>query len=164
MAQRRVTRWLWWIGTPVVLIALVIAFWSWNWFIPLAERQASAALGRRVTIERLHVRLGRPATITVEGLRVGNPPGFPDAPSFASVPRLTAQVDLVAYWQTGRVVLPSLEVERPAVEVVARPDGSNNFTFGTPEAQAAADAVVAQAAGQAPPAPSPEALAQGAAA
>ncbi|WP_426954422.1 AsmA family protein [Muricoccus radiodurans] len=164
MAQRRVPPWLWWVGTPVVLIALVIAFWNWNWLIPIAERQASAALGRPVKIERLHVRLGRPTTITVEGLRVGEPEGFPDPPPFASVPRLTAQVDLVAYWRTGRVVLPSLEVERPVVEVIARPDGSNNFTFGTREVQEAADAVVAQAAGQRPPAPPPEALAQGAAA
>ena len=45
---RRISPWLWWVGTPLVLIALLIAFWNWNWFIPLAERQASAALGRPV--------------------------------------------------------------------------------------------------------------------
>jgi uncharacterized protein involved in outer membrane biogenesis len=33
-----------------VLVLLLIIFWSWDWFIPLVDSQASAAIGRKVTI------------------------------------------------------------------------------------------------------------------
>ena len=56
MATPRTTRLLAWIGIPVVLIALIVAFWNWDWFIPLVQARASAALGRPVTkIGRAHV-------------------------------------------------------------------------------------------------------------
>lgn len=86
MAQRRFPRWPFWIGIPLVLVALVVAFWSWDWFIPLAERQASAALGRKVTIAHLHVRPGRVTEIVVDDLRVANPDGFEAEEPFAQVP------------------------------------------------------------------------------
>ncbi|WP_043839920.1 hypothetical protein [Muricoccus aerilatus] len=69
MAERRVPRWAFWVGIPLVLTGLLIAFWSWDWFIPLAERRASAALGRPVKIEHLHVRLGRVTEVAAEDLR-----------------------------------------------------------------------------------------------
>ncbi len=48
MAGRRSKRWLLWLGAPLLLVALLVAFWSWDWFIPLAEARASAAVGRRM--------------------------------------------------------------------------------------------------------------------
>ena len=50
MAGRRGKRWLVWLGAPLLLVALLVAFWSWDWFIPLAEARASAAIGRPVKI------------------------------------------------------------------------------------------------------------------
>ncbi|MFH5926857.1 AsmA family protein [Roseomonas xinghualingensis] len=129
MAQRRVPRWLIWTGIPAFLIFLLVVFWSWDWFIPLAERQASAALGRPVTIEHLHVRLGRVTTVSADGVRIANPEGFPENPPFAQAERLTAQVDVMAYWHERAVVLPSIEVTRPVVEALAREDGSTNYNF-----------------------------------
>jgi uncharacterized protein involved in outer membrane biogenesis len=129
MAQRRIPRWLVWTGVPAVLIVLLVAFWSWDWFIPLAESRASAALGRKVTIEHLHVRLGRITEVSADGVRIANPEGFPEDPPFARAERLTAQLDVMAYWHERAVVLPSIEVTRPVVEVVAREDGSTNYGF-----------------------------------
>jgi uncharacterized protein involved in outer membrane biogenesis len=129
MAQRRIPRWLVWTGVPAVLIVLLVAFWSWDWFIPLAESRASAALGRKVTIEHLHVRLGRVTEVSADGVRIGNPEGFPEDPPFARAERLTAQLDVMAYWHERAVVLPSIEVTRPVVEAVAREDGSANYAF-----------------------------------
>jgi uncharacterized protein involved in outer membrane biogenesis len=129
MAQRRIPRWLVWTGVPAVLIVLLVAFWSWDWFIPLAESRASAALGRKVTIEHLHVRLGRITEVSADGVRIANPEGFPEDPPFAQAERLTAQLDVMAYWHERAVVLPSIEVTRPMVEVVAREDGSTNYGF-----------------------------------
>ncbi len=122
MAGRRGKRWLVWLGAPLLLLALLVAFWSWDWFIPLAEARASAALGRPVHIEHLHVKLGRVSTVTAEGLRVGNPAGFPDDPPFAEVGRATAQVDVGAFLRSREVVIPSVELDRPVEYVVGRDD------------------------------------------
>ncbi len=139
MAGRRARRWLVWLGAPLLLVALLAAFWSWDWFIPLAEARASAALGRPVRIEHLHVKLGRVSTVTAEGVRVGNPPGFPDDPPFAEVGRATAQVDVGAFLRLREVVIPSVELDRPVVNVIGREDGSRNyeFDFGAPKGEAA---------------------------
>nr|WP_159350343.1 AsmA family protein [Roseomonas harenae] len=129
MAQRKIPRWLVWTGVPAVLIVLLLALWSWDWFIPLAESRASAALGRKVTIEHLHVRLGRVTELSVDGVRIANPEGFSEDPPFARVERLTARLDVMAYWHERAVVLPSIEVTRPVIEAVAREDGSANYDF-----------------------------------
>lgn len=129
MAQRRFPRWPFWIGIPLVLVALVIAFWSWDWFIPLAERQASAALGRKVTIAHLHVRLGRVTEVVVDDLRVANPDGFEAEEPFAQVPRTTVLVDVMEYWHHRAIVIPSVTVERPQVAALAHADGRTNYAF-----------------------------------
>jgi AsmA family protein len=127
------------LGTPLLAIALLVAFWSWDWFIPLAESRASAAVGRPVHMEHLHVKLGRISTVHVEGLRVGNPSGFPDDPPFAEVGRATAQLDVGAFLRSREVVIPSVELDRPVVNVIGRDDGSRNyeFDFATPAGEGA---------------------------
>ncbi|MBD0272509.1 MAG: AsmA family protein, partial [Acetobacteraceae bacterium] len=131
MAGRRAKRWLLWLGVPALLVALLAAFWSWDWLIPLAESRASAALGRPVKIEHLHVKLGRTVIVSAEGVRVGNPPDFPEDPPFAQVARATAQVDVGAFLRSREVVIPSIELDRPVVNVTAREDGTRNYAFDT---------------------------------
>ncbi|WP_241671389.1 AsmA family protein [Dankookia rubra] len=139
MTARRSKRWLLWLGAPLLAVALLVALWSWDWFIPLAEARAGAAIGRPVHIEHLHVKLGRVTTVTAEGLRVGNPSGFPDDPPFAEVGRATAQVDVGAFLRSREVVIPSVELDRPVVNVIGRDDGSRNyeFDFAAPAAEGA---------------------------
>ena len=130
MARRRGwIRWLAWLGAPVLLVALLIAFWSWDWFIPLAEARASAALGRPVKIEHLRVDLGQVTAVTAEGLRIANPDGFPEEPPFATAARATARVDVGAFLKSRQVVLPSIELDQPVVSVLGRADGSRNYDF-----------------------------------
>ncbi|CAA9268386.1 MAG: hypothetical protein AVDCRST_MAG04-2980 [uncultured Acetobacteraceae bacterium] len=129
MAARRSKRWLIWLGAPLLLVALLVSFWSWDWFIPLVEARASAAAGRPVKIERLHVKLGRVTAVTAEGVRVGNPEGFPDDPPFAEVARATARVDVGAFLRSREVVIPSVELDQPVVNVVGRGDGTRNYEF-----------------------------------
>jgi hypothetical protein len=129
MAGRRGKRWLIWLGAPVLLVALLVAFWSWDWFIPLAEARASAALGRPVKIEHLHVSLGRTVSVAAEGVRVGNPEGFPDDPPFAQVGRATARLDLGAFLRSREVVVPSIELDHPVVNVIGKAGGDRNYAF-----------------------------------
>jgi uncharacterized protein involved in outer membrane biogenesis len=122
-------RWLAWLGAPVLLAALLVAFWSWDWFIPLAEARASLALGRPVKIEHLRVDLGRVTSVTAEGLRIANPDGFPEEPPFATVARATARVDVGAFLTARQVVLPSVELDQPVVSVLGQADGTRNYDF-----------------------------------
>jgi uncharacterized protein involved in outer membrane biogenesis len=131
MAQRRIPRWMIWTGVPLVLVVLLVIFWSWDWFIPLAESRASAALGRKVTMEHLHVRLGRVTEVSADGVRIANPDGFPDGDPFARAERLSVQVDVMAYWHQRAIVIPAIEVTRPVVEAVALQDGRTNYDFAT---------------------------------
>ena len=46
MAGYRSNRWLLWLGAPLLTVAPLVAFWSWDWFIPLVAARASVAVGR----------------------------------------------------------------------------------------------------------------------
>ncbi|MBL6076778.1 AsmA family protein [Belnapia sp. T18] len=122
-------RWALGLGVPLLAIGVFVALFRWDWLIPVVEAQASAKLGRKVTIEHLHVSLGRITTISAEGLRIGNPPGFEDAPPFAEVQRASLDLDVGAYIESSAIVIPSVTLERPQFEVLGKPDGSNNYSF-----------------------------------
>ena len=132
MAISRTTRRLAWIGVPVVLIGLLVAFWSWDWFIPIVESRASAAIGRTVTIPHLHLRLGRVVTVTADGVVVANPPGWPDTdPPLAAMRALTVQADAWAYIRGHGLVLPMIEIDAPTVVATETADGAANFRLST---------------------------------
>jgi hypothetical protein len=122
-------RWALGLGLPLLAIGAFLALFRWDWLIPIVEAQASAKLGRRVTIEHLHVSLGRITTISAEGLRIGNPPGFEDAPPFADVQRASLDLDVGAYIGNSAIVIPAVTLERPRFEVLGKPDGSTNYGF-----------------------------------
>ncbi len=127
MARRSRYRWLIGLGLPVVIIGAIVAMWNWDWFIPLIDTRASAAIGRQVTIGHLHLRLGRLAAIEFDDVTVANPPGWRDAPPLARVPRLLVSLDLRRYLFHRELVLPLIELDRPAVSVAERQDGAANF-------------------------------------
>ena len=125
----RLRRWALGLGLPLLAIGVFVALFRWDWLIPIAEAQASARLGRKVTIEHLHVSLGRVTTISAEGLKIGNPPGFEGAPPFADVRRASIDLDVGAYIESRAIVIPSVTLERPQLEVLGKPDGQNNYSF-----------------------------------
>lgn len=122
----RALRWLIGIALPILLLVLLF---RWDWLIPLVESRASAALGRPVTVGHLHVRLGRVPEITLTDLRIANPDGFPADPPFALVPRTVLSVEAWPLIRERRIVVPSVALHQPALEVLGREDGSNNYTF-----------------------------------
>ena len=78
MALNRKRKWLLGLGIPLGLLVLLALLFRWDWLIPLIEPRASAALGRPVTLEHLHVKLGRTVVVTADNVVVGNPEGFDD--------------------------------------------------------------------------------------
>lgn len=133
MAARHIPIWTKIVGGVAVVLLLVVAFWSWAWFIPLIEARASVAAGRPVTIGALDVDLGRVTRVTLDDIVVANPEDFPgqETAPFAKVGRLSVDFDVVAYVRRHVVSLPQIAVERPEINVAATDDGQNNYTFPT---------------------------------
>ena len=119
------------LGTPVVLILLLIAFWSWDWFVPLVNRQATALLGRKTTIEHLHVSVGFVPKVRVDGVRIEQPDTFKsDTTPFFTANHLLVRIRLLALLH-GRTELPRIAVDTPRADIQRRQDGSNNYTFAS---------------------------------
>jgi uncharacterized protein involved in outer membrane biogenesis len=117
------------LGIPVLIIVLIILFWSWDWFIPFVDAQASAQIGRKVTISHLHVRLGRTTRIVADNVVVANPTGFEaDVPPLAQIAHLGVDLDVMAYIHTRIVSIPLIDVDHPVMELRGLADGTNNYT------------------------------------
>ncbi len=126
------TRRLVWFGVPLVLLAVLAAFWNWDWFIPVVESRGSAAIGRAVTVSHLHVALGRVVTVTADGVAVANPAGWPEGdPPFATIGVLSVQVDAEAYIAGHGLVLKSIGLDNPRLLVAETKDGKANFRLAT---------------------------------
>jgi uncharacterized protein involved in outer membrane biogenesis len=116
------------LGLPLAVLVLFLALFRWDWLIPIIESQAAARLGRPVTLQHLHVSLGRTITVMAEGLRVGNPADFPEDPPLALLPRTRIDVALKPLLR-GDIVIPVIELEQPRVELIGREDGRTNYAF-----------------------------------
>jgi uncharacterized protein involved in outer membrane biogenesis len=129
MAARRFVKPLLLVAIPVAAIVALVVFWNWDWFIPIVEGRASSTLGRRVTIEHLHVQFGRVTTVSADNVRISNPADFPEQGDFARIPRLSLQADVMAYIRSREIVLPEIVLERPQVQALQTADGKNNYTL-----------------------------------
>lgn len=129
MTTGRVRPWHYLLGTLLIAAIVLVAVWTWDWFIPPAERIASARLGRPVHIGHLHLHLARDPVLEVDGLVIDNPPGFPGNAPFARIARIRVTVDAFAYLRSRALVIPAIAIDRPDVNAVALPDGRNNWTL-----------------------------------
>ncbi len=116
------------LGVIALLIALLIIVWSWDWFIPIVDRQASAAIGRPVTIQHLHVRLGRTVQVVADDVAVAGTEAFPHP--LARMSHLTVQVELLPLIRHFAIVVPLIDVDHPVVEADSNRAGANNWSLG----------------------------------
>jgi len=124
----RVNIWLKRLLPPAVIIPLLAIFWNWDWFVPLIDAEASASLGHKVTIQHLHVALGRTATIAATSITIANPSGFPtDEAQLASIDRMLVNVDVMESIEHRTLSLTSVEVDHPVVNIRQLPDGTSNY-------------------------------------
>lgn len=110
-------------------VAVLFLLWDWNWFRPLVEQRASAALGRRVTMSHFDVKLSRHPTVIADGLEIANPDGFPEAPYFARLDRLAVTADAMAYWKGRNVVIDRVAATKPQVNALQHTDGKATWDF-----------------------------------
>jgi hypothetical protein len=122
-----------WIAVPLALLAALVAVWNWDWFIPIVQSRASAALGRPVSIAHLHVRLRRFIEVAADDVTIANPPDWPASndPPFVSIGTLTIQADVLGYLRGGGLILPLIGLDAPRVYAAETRDGKANFRLDT---------------------------------
>ncbi len=119
------------LGGIVVAVIAVVALWDWDWFLPIVDAKASAALGRTVTAQHMHVHLGRTTIVALDNVQVANADGFPGDKPFAQIGKLTVAADVMAYIHTRQIVLPQIVVDNPVVEADQDASGKANWTLAT---------------------------------
>ena len=107
------------------LVLLAPVFLNLDRYRPQIISYFEASTGKKVEIERLALTLFPKATLHIDGFGVKSPPLFP--PSYIlRVPRADAVLDFGALLH-GKVVIRSLVLEEPDINLVSDPDGPWNF-------------------------------------
>jgi hypothetical protein len=122
---------IWPIVVGIIVFGLLLLFWLWNWdwFIPLVDARASGVLGRQVTMQHLHVHLGRQTTVVADNVTVANPSGFPEGTPLATAAHLRVTANVMDYIHHRTIVLPLIGLDQPRIAATVLRDGQNNFTF-----------------------------------
>ncbi|HVE22146.1 MAG TPA: AsmA family protein [Acidocella sp.] len=119
-----------WLLVPLVGLVLLIVFWNWDWFIPLAESEASAAIGRPVSVQHIDVKLGRIVIVTARGIIIANPKDFPAAaPPLARIGQLRVGVAILDYVRHRTLSVTSITIDHPSIAARELPDLRNNYTL-----------------------------------
>lgn len=111
-----------------LLLVLLVVLWDWNWFKPLAERQASEALGREVTIGNIGLDLGEHPRLVLDDLAIGNPEEFTAQPTMLRVKQLAVRADLLGFFH-HRVFLDEVTIDRADGNLGRGPSGTPNWAF-----------------------------------
>jgi uncharacterized protein involved in outer membrane biogenesis len=116
----------------LLLVVVLLAGAGVLWVMSLdyrsyAEREASEALGRKVTIGALMVGWGDPLTIEVRDLRIANAP-WGTRPEMATLEHLYAQIDVRPLLK-GTIRYRRLDVTRPDILLERDEKGTGNWAF-----------------------------------
>jgi len=115
------------LGGVVVAIGVLVAVWDWDWFRPLIEREASAQLGRPVTLQHFGLRLGRQIVAVADGVRIANPETFAQNPPLAVAERLMVTIETMELLRHRTVVVPDILIEQ--LSRIALSDGAESTIF-----------------------------------
>jgi uncharacterized protein involved in outer membrane biogenesis len=138
MPAKRIPRPLLWMGGIVaclLLLVLVLSLLDWNALRGPLSRMISRDIERPVSINgnlRVHLFSFTPSA-EVEGLTVGNPE-WAGKDNMVELPRLYVALVLKDLF-VGRLVLSTLELDNPKLELVQDESGRANWDFGTTKPQ-----------------------------
>jgi uncharacterized protein involved in outer membrane biogenesis len=128
----------------VILLAVVVgaaALAGRIWLRPFIEAQASAILGRPITIGSLSLSLRSVAPLIIDfdngDVVVGNPQAFPaGTPPFARIARMIVSLDVFATMRRGQFVTTFVDFQQPVIVAVETADGEKNYVLPSHHPQA----------------------------
>lgn len=125
----------WWtaLGVFALAIVLLLAFWDWNWFKPIVERQVEARTGRSFEITgNLDVdRFGWTPLVQIQGFRFGNA-SWSKEPVMAEAECLQLAIELKPLLFHREVRIPEIRLKKPRLRLEYGPNRAGNWTFGEP--------------------------------
>ncbi len=114
----------------IVVLALFLALFDWNWLRAPLERYVTSKTQREFRISDLKVRLGLTPVITMRDVYIANAP-WSDVEPMADVKTLRFSVSLRDLWQ-GRVLIPEVDVADGQTLLERTADGRKNWLFSDP--------------------------------
>src|ERR1700748_851609 len=136
------------LGTVVLTIAIVVAVllsFDWNRARPWVDDKVSAAIGRPFVIHgdlKVGLRSQPDATLTgwrawlpwprfsAKVISIGNP-DWAGQKNFATLDEIDFQVEVLPLLER-KIVIPSIHLVNPSVDLERTLDGTNNWTFRLP--------------------------------
>ncbi|MEC5387864.1 AsmA family protein [Uliginosibacterium sp. H3] len=117
-------------GLFVVLLAIFIAVFEWDWLRGPLERMASAKTERTVTLGHLDVKLAWPPVVKLTDVRVGNiQNATPER--MITADEIDIAVDIPSLFGPD-IVIPEVRLSKPDIHLARFADGRTNWTFGKP--------------------------------
>jgi AsmA family protein len=113
----------------LLLVALLVAFFPWDWLRGPLNRYVSERSGRHFEItRRLDVKLGRHTRIVADGIVFANPE-WATEPWLVEAERAEIDVKLWSLLLRRRVELPRVALSQPRLGLELLPDGRRTWTL-----------------------------------
>jgi AsmA family protein len=124
-----------------VLLALVVAFFPWDWLREPINRYASDRLGRKFEITRLlEVHPGWTTRVTLHGVQLANPQ-WAQKPYLIDADRADFSIKLWPLLR-GRVNMPELVLQQPYIALQQEPDGRRTWSLDRDTSDKRAEPVI----------------------
>ena len=134
-AQQPRQRASWWakcliaVSILIVLLALVVLFFPWDWLRGPVNRYVSEKTGRRFEITRhLNIKPGWTTRVIADGLEFANPEWAKDE-LMVNAKRAEIDIELLPLL-SGTVNLPRIFLSEPQLSFQMEPDGRRNWALG----------------------------------
>jgi AsmA protein len=114
------------VAALIVAVIVAVSLFDVNKFRPRIQAELQAKLGRPVTLGELHLRL-LPLSLRVDGLTVGQSPGWASPRPLATAKEVYASASLMSLVR-GRPDIKALTLEEPQVELIRNQQGIWNFS------------------------------------
>ena len=116
------------VGILVLIVAIVVAAWDWNWFKGVIADRVRDRTGRDLVIEGdIDVDLSLTPTVRVRDIRFENA-AWSDRGDMLSIGELSFRIALPALLR-GRLVLPEVHLAAPAVLLEKAASGDANWAL-----------------------------------
>jgi AsmA family protein len=128
------------LGLAVVL-ALVVAFFPWDWLREPINRYASERLGRKFEITRLlEVHPGLTTRVTLHGVQLANPE-WAKQPYLIDAERADFSIKLWPLLR-GQLHMPELSLQQPHIALQQEPDGRRTWSLNRNTSDKGAEPVI----------------------
>ncbi len=138
----------WWWALPVVLLLILVSFlfpWKLNFLRDTIAQKVQDGTGRSFAVKGdIWLYWLQGPRVTIDGLQLGNP-SWASTPQMAVIDHVDAKVSF-ANLLHKRVVLTSLDVVEPVVNLEEGPEGKRSWYFDKEQSDSSSTVVIEQMA------------------